>query len=96
MPKTIEVLNPVAEVARLELTIAPRLESLNGKTVGLLDNSKPNFDIFLDRVAELIQERFQQVKIIRAQKALAGVPFPADRMAKFAAECDAVINGMSD
>ena len=93
--RMIEVLNPVALAAKLEFKNAPRIDSLEGKVIGFLDNGKPNFDLFLDKVEELLGERFKLAKVVRESKALPGIPCPADKMARLI-ECHAVINGMSD
>ena len=98
--KMIEVINPTARAASLGLEIAPRVHDLNGKVIGLLDNSKTNFDIFLSRVEDLLSERFKLAEVVRARKSAGGagaaLPFAADEMEKFAAKCDVVVNGMGD
>ena len=92
----IEVLDPTAKTMTVEREIAPRVNDLNGKVIGLLNNGKPNFDIFLSRVEELLCQKFKFAAIVRAQKGLVGISFPTDQMEKFAAECDVVVNGMCD
>ena len=42
------LLDPTSERAPGQRARLPRLESLDGKTVGLLDISKPRGDLFLD------------------------------------------------
>ena len=53
----VEIWDPTL---RLEDAIppAPRLRSLDGKVLGLLDNSKEKADIFLHTLAERIGERY--------------------------------------
>lgn len=61
---TVEVVNPTAD--KLESTatpLAPRLDTLDGKVLGLLSNSKPNAEIALRAVAEKIKERYPDLKI---------------------------------
>ena len=96
--KIIEVLDPTAKAVSVELEIAPRIHDLNGKVIGFLDNGKPNFDIFLARVEELLCQRFKFAEIVHANKRGIGtaVSFPVDQMEEFAAKCDAVVNGMCD
>lgn len=53
------------EVAQELNKYAPRLNSLDGKRIGFLWNSKPNGDIFLNRVAELLVRRYKDIKIIK-------------------------------
>ena len=97
--KLIEVLNPTATAVKVGLEIAQRINDLNGKVIGLLDNGKPNFDIFLARIEELLNQRFRFAEIVRAHKGAGisgGAPLADDQMEKFTAKCDVVINGMCD
>jgi len=97
--KIIEVLNPTARPLSVETEIAPRIDDLNGKVIGLLDNGKPNFDIFLDRIEKLLCRRFKIAEIVRASKGGqvgAGAALPLDQMERLLTKCDAVVNGMGD
>lgn len=98
--KQIEVLDPTARAVTVELEIAPRVDGLNGKVLGLLNNGKPNFAIFLARLEELLRQRFKFAEIVHLDKQIVGsgvaAPLPVAEMEKFAARCDAVINGMCD
>jgi hypothetical protein len=61
---TFEALNPIGE---RELPtyqgISPRLDTLNGKTIGLFDNAKRECPFVLGKVEKLLQERFPAIKI---------------------------------
>ena len=46
------VLDPTGELVPAERSLLPRPASLEGKTVGLLDISKPRGNVFLDRLEE--------------------------------------------
>ena len=48
------LLDPTDKVEREHKAFAPRLETLAGKTVGLLDISKSKGAFFLDRVEEVV------------------------------------------
>ena len=45
-----EILNPIGYGGKAQKALAPRLSSLHGKTIALLDIGFPNSKIFLDRV----------------------------------------------
>ena len=45
---------------------APRLSSLEGKTIVLHWNSKPNGNIILDRIAEHLAQRVPSAKVVKA------------------------------
>ena len=99
--KTIEVLDPTAKpISGAEFEIAPRVDDLNGKVIGLLDNGKPNFSIFLSHVEELLRHRFKPRETVYVDKRVAGdgfaAPLPAEPLGELAAKCDVVINGMCD
>ena len=96
----IQVINPTAPAVSVSSEVASPVNDLNGKVLGLMDNSKPNFDIFLARIEERLIQRFRFTDIMRGQKSKAGggaaIPFSASRMEEFTAKCDVMVNGMCD
>jgi hypothetical protein len=60
-----ELVNPAGAFKIIPIEIASRLASLEGKTVGLKWNDKPNGNIVLDRIAELLTKQVRGVKIIK-------------------------------
>ena len=92
---TLEVMNPVAPVlGEVSSTpMASRLESLEGKTIGLIWNGKANGDVALRRAGELIQSRFQGVTVKLYSGAL---PTPAFIMDQAKSEIDAAIGCTAD
>jgi hypothetical protein len=60
-----EVVNPAGARAIEIMELVPRLTTLEGKTVILRWNNKPNGDLFLDRVAELLEEQVKDINIIK-------------------------------
>ena len=74
---------------------APRLSSLEGKTIALLDISKPGGSIFLDRVEHLLKSRYKVASIIRDQKPTYTKPAPAAVLERLRT-ADAVIEGLAD
>ncbi len=61
-----ELVNPEGSVQVPPMPLAPRIASLEGKTVLLRWNGKPNGNVLLDRVAELLVAKVKGVKIIKA------------------------------
>ena len=55
----------------------PRPKSLEGICVGMLDNTKPNFDIFLDTVEALLLKNYKIGSIVRHKKPGRTVPVSA-------------------
>jgi hypothetical protein len=60
-----ELVNPAGVIKVKPIEVAPRISSLDGKTIGLKWNMKPGGNIFLDRIADLLKEKFPTAKIIK-------------------------------
>ena len=88
------LLDPTSEVEAATRPLAKRPESLEGKTVGLLDISKPRGDVFLNRLAELLAER--GVGVERYAKPTFTKPAPADLRREIETKCDLVIEALAD
>ena len=50
----IEILDPTVEPRQQPLTYVPRPDSLKGKRVGLVENTKFNSDRLLHRIGEVL------------------------------------------
>lgn len=90
------LLNPTSQSDVTEKYLAPRLESLDGKVLGLLDITKNGSDIFLDRVEELIQERYNIADVVRVKKPTFSRPAPVELLINLAEQADFVIEGLAD
>jgi hypothetical protein len=60
--EVLEVLNPFAERAEPVVDPAPRLDTLEGKTIGLINTDKPGSNYFLNAVEDLLEEKYPTVK----------------------------------
>ena len=74
---------------------APRLTSLTGKTIALLDISKPGGNLFLDRLELLLREKYGVAKTVRAMKPTFAKPAPPDVLEALRG-VDAVIEALAD
>jgi hypothetical protein len=88
------LLDPTAERTPPERQLAPRLASLEGRKVALVDISKPRGDVFLDRLEELLLER--GVVTERYRKPTFAKPAPADLRHEIAVHSEAVIEALAD
>ena len=88
------LIDPTSEREAATRTLAPRPGTLEGKTVGLLDISKPRGDVFLDELERLVAARGH--KVLREAKPTFTKPAPADVRAEIARRCDAVIEALAD
>jgi hypothetical protein len=94
--KTILV-NPLDETPRVAGRPAPRLDSLAGKTIGLLDISKWGGSHFLDRLETLLTERHGVARVVRVMKPTFTKPAPAEVIEQFVqARCAGVIEALAD
>ena len=85
---------PTAEPRILATGLAPRLASLEGKRVGILDNSKANAGTLMLAVAERLKDRYGVRDIVKREKGIAGAPSP-DILAALTT-CDFVLVGSAD
>jgi hypothetical protein len=90
-----EFLDPTDSVA-VPRKIAPRLESLDGKTITLLDISKAKGNHLLDRLEELLRERAHPAAIVRRKKPTFARPAPEDLRQEILERSDAVIEALAD
>ena len=92
MPRTL--LDPTAERSPAIRARLPRLTSLRGVAVGLLDISKARGDVFLDRLAARLAEAGAEIR--RYKKPTFTKPAPVDLRQQIAVECGAVIEALAD
>jgi hypothetical protein len=83
---------PIGEVDTQSKKLAPRLKSLRGARVGILDNCKEFADVVLRGVADVLESEHGVARVKFWQKSYLGIGSPYAR--EMAAECDAVINGV--
>ena len=88
------LLDPTAEASTIERQHLPKAKSLQGKTVALLDISKPRGDIFIDRIEQLLVNEGARTK--RYQKPTFTRPAPVELLQTIAEECDLVIEALAD
>ncbi len=93
-PTNVVVLDPTAGRAAAGLSAATRPVSLEGKTVGLLDISKPRGDVFLSHLQQGLERRGAVVRTYR--KPTFSKPAPVDLRQEIASQCDAVIEALAD
>jgi hypothetical protein len=93
-PQARVVLDPTGERAPTLRSLAPRVASLDGRVVGLLDISKPRGDVFLDALAQRLEALGAQVR--RYKKPTFTKPAPIDLRQEIATQCEVVIEALAD
>lgn len=76
--------------------LAPRPETLQGRTVGLLANTKQNAERFLDEVGDLLRTRYDAAGLVRRTKLSITDTVPQDILTDLVEQCDVVVVGVGD
>jgi hypothetical protein len=94
--EVITVLHPAAEDVAEPQRLAPRLASLQGTTVGLIDNHKRNANAYLEELGRLLQEAYGVSRVVTYRKISQSLPTPSEVLDQLASECDAIIHAVAD
>ncbi len=90
----LEVLDPVAAIAKRTVLAAPRRSDLSGRKIGLYWNTKAGGDIGLDEAARLLSARFPDLEF---QKFTYNNPAPKGAVEKVVESGpDAIIGATGD
>ena len=71
--------------------IAQRPGTLDGLVIGLLSNNKPNSELLLRDVANLVKKQYAVKDVVEANKGSHRIPAAAELIAELADQCDVVI-----
>ncbi|MBI4595475.1 MAG: hypothetical protein HY730_03750 [Candidatus Tectomicrobia bacterium] len=98
MTEKIIVLNPVAKARVEETPLAPRLQSLEGKKIGFLDNIKANVALLLANIEQALTAKYNFSEVVHlAKKEYPSTAGPAPEwIIKDLSQCDLVINALGD
>ena len=92
----IQIYDPTTEVNARRIAYAARPGTLEGLTIGLVDNTKHNSDQLLLRIAKILEEKHNtKAHIIRKKKSSGAAPH-AEIVEEYKANCDVVIAGVGD
>jgi len=91
---SITLVNPCNEQKPVA-SHAPRLQTLAGKTIALLDISKPGGNVFLDRLETLLLSHCSVAHVVREIKPTYTKPAPEQLLEKLRT-VDAVVEGLAD
>jgi hypothetical protein len=90
----VRVLSPLGTTPDTIRPLTKRHASLAGLRIGVLDNSKPNADVLLGRVAEALAASAEGATIRRWTKP--GSSRPASMIDEIAASVDVLLTGTAD
>jgi hypothetical protein len=95
--KLEEILDPTgATESSSDTTLAPRLASLDGKTLALLDNGKPNGAALLAEVGRQLRLRHALKDVLMYTKPYFGTPVEPTQTQRIFEECDFAITAIGD
>ena len=66
--RTVRVVNPIGVRAAERIALARRLETLNGKSIGFIDNIKPNAGLFIGYIEDMLRAEFKGVQTHTVRK----------------------------
>ena len=92
----MEILDPVGSTTAASRTPAPRPGLLQGATIGILDNSKPNARVLLDGVARALAEKVGARDVRIWRKPGASIGATAAVLDEMAAQCGAALTASAD
>lgn len=92
-----EMLDPTGKgVASDGGRLAPRHHRLDGTTIGLLNNAKPNSAVLLEQFGALLKQRYGVAHIVSFAKPSFAVPADDALLAQIAERCDYALAGIGD
>jgi hypothetical protein len=91
----MRIVNPMNETTLEAATPASRLTALQGKTIALLDISKPGGSVFLDRIELRLRAEHGVANVIREVKPTFAKPAPPEVLQRIRG-VDAVIEALAD
>lgn len=92
---TWQVLDPTSETTPAEIAVAPRLESLEGKTVGFISNGKEGTKGFFSHLERMLREDLGVAEVVFRRKTNFSAPAEAEIIAE-ARNWDVAITGIGD
>jgi hypothetical protein len=92
----MQVYDPTAPSPQATGNLRRTVGDLTGKTVGFIDNTKPNFNLLIDDLAMLLAERYGVKSVIKHAKRSVATPAATQMLDDLARQCDLVITGSGD
>jgi hypothetical protein len=92
----MELLDPTTESVTQPMTYVPRPASLEGKRVGLIENTKHNSDRLLGKIGDILKAEYGVAETRMWRKYNASVPAHEEIIAEVRATCDVMVAGIGD
>jgi hypothetical protein len=92
----IELLDPTTEAAAQAVAYVARPETLAGKRVALIENTKFNSDKLLLKIGDLLKQEYGIAEVKLYRKKNASVPAHEEIVEDIKKSCDLVVAGIGD
>ena len=92
----MELLDPTAEVTAQAIAYVDRPATLQGKRVGLVDNTKFNSDRLLERIGVILKSEYGAAEAKMFRKKNASVPAHQEILEEAKKTCDVMVAGVGD
>lgn len=89
----VKLVNPVGVRAAAPVTLARRLATLEGRSIGFIDNMKPNANLFVQYIEEMMRGDFPGIKTQTVRKNFTSSKLIADQLE---GKVDALVNAWGD
>lgn len=90
------LVNPVTQPVVAPFNGAPRLASLAGTRLGLIDDSKRNADVLLAELAEVLRTKYEISEVKWHRKPSASKPAEPEAIRELIESCDSVVIAIGD
>jgi len=91
----VKIYSPAGEVGPQPVTLAASPSVLAGRRIGILDNTKPNAGVLLERLGQRLAERTGAEVTLRETKN-AALAAPDDVLERLSKEVELVLTGSAD
>ena len=92
----MELLDPTREISGADAAYAERPASLQGKRIGLIENTKYNSDNVLKRIGEILIRDYGAASYKLYRKRYSSVPAHEEIIQSVVKECDVMVAGIGD
>ena len=92
----VKILDPTVAPDPIEAAVAKRESALDGKVLGLLNNSKINGDRLLALVRDELAARYAFRDVVVMTKSGASIPADDAMLEALASRCDVVVTAIGD
>jgi hypothetical protein len=93
---TLSIFNPAARDCAGPSCKRTVLDTLEGKVVGFIDNSKPNFSLLVEDMTGLLKTQYGVKSTLTFRKRTPTIAAPDEVMNDMLRQCDLIITGSGD